>query len=256
MREVKKPVIGRVHSTESFGSVDGPGIRFITFMQGCRMRCQFCHNPDTWNLQKGTEYTPQQLLDEAIQYSAFWGSKGGITVSGGEPLLQVDFLLEYFKLAKGKNIHTCIDTCGAPFTREEPWFSTFNELLNYTDLILYDIKHIRREGHLKLTGLPNDNILELAQYLSQVNQAVWIRHVLVPTRTDYDELLIELGDFVATLNNVQKFEVLPYHKLGVYKYEALGIRYPLKGVEPPSQERVDNAKGLLRTDAYQGYKKM
>lgn len=256
MTEVKKEVIGRVHSTESFGSVDGPGIRFITFMQGCRMRCQFCHNPDTWNLQKGTPYTPQQLLDEAIQYSAFWGDKGGITVSGGEPLLQVEFLLEYFKLAKAQGINTCIDTCGAPFTREDPWFSTFNELLEYTDLILYDLKHIRRDGHIKLTGLPNDNIIELAKYLSEVNQPVWIRHVLVPSRTDYDELLMELGDFVATLNNVKKFEVLPYHKLGVYKYEALGIPYPLKGIEPPSQERVENAKRLLRTEDYQGYKDM
>lgn len=256
MNTSTEEIIGYVHSTESFGSVDGPGIRFVTFMQGCRMRCQFCHNPDTWKIGTGMPYTPQALLDEALQYRAFWGQKGGVTVSGGEPLLQVEFLTEYFRLAKEVGVHTTLDTCGAPFTREEPWFSQFNELLKYTDLILYDIKHIRRKGHQDLTGLPNDNILELAQYLSDVDQPVWIRHVLVPTRTDYDDILVELGDFVAGLKNVKKFEVLPYHKLGVYKYQALGIPYRLEGVEPPTQDRVENAHRLLRTHLYTGYKDM
>lgn len=253
MTEIATPVIGYVHSTESFGSVDGPGIRFISFMQGCRMRCEFCHNPDTWNMSGGKPYTAEQLFNEAIQYRAFWGETGGVTVSGGEPLLQIDFLIEYFKLCKENGVNTTLDTCGAPFTTKEPFFSRFQELMKYTDLILFDIKHIDPEGHRKLTGLPNTNIIEMSKYLSEIGQPVWIRHVLVPERTDYDEYLIRLGDFVAGLNNVLKFEILPYHKLGVYKYEALGIKYRLEGIEPPTPERVENAKRLMRTDEYKGY---
>lgn len=253
LSEVKTPIIGNVHSTESFGSVDGPGIRFISFMQGCRLRCQFCHNPDTWNRRGGTPYTPQELFDEAIQYRSFWGNSGGVTVSGGEPLLQIEFLIEYFKICKAHGVHTTIDTCGAPFTLEEPFRSQFEELMKYTDLFLFDIKHIDPKGHVKLTGVRNENIMQMAELLSELNIPVWIRHVLVPTRTDYDEYLIRLGDYVETLSNVRKFEVLPYHKLGVYKYEALGIKYRLEGVEPPTTERVENAKRLLRTERYKGY---
>ncbi|UUX34437.1 pyruvate formate-lyase-activating protein [Fundicoccus culcitae] len=250
---VDTAVTGFVHSTESFGSVDGPGIRFITFMQGCRMRCEFCHNPDTWNTKGGTEYTPQQLFDEAIRYREFWGTKGGVTVSGGEPLLQIDFLIEYFKLCKAAGVNTCLDSCGGPFTRKEPFFSRFEELMQYTDLMLLDIKHIDNEGHRKLTGHPNENIIDLARYLDEIQQPIWVRHVLVPERTDYDEYLIRLGDFVGSLSNVLKFEILPYHKLGVYKYEALGIKYRLAGIEPPTPERVENAKRILRTEDYKGY---
>lgn len=253
MAEIETPVIGYVHSTESFGSVDGPGIRFISFLQGCRLRCQFCHNPDTWKMQGGKPYTPQELFDEAYKYRSFWGEKGGVTCSGGEPMLQMEFLIEYFKICKAHGVHTTIDTCGQPFTFEEPFFSQFEELMEYTDLLLFDIKHINPEGHRKLTGARNENILQMARYLSDTGKPVWIRHVLVPTRTDYDDYLRGLGDFVATLNNVQKFEILPYHKLGVYKYEALGIPYRLKGVEPPTEERVENAKRLLRTEQYTGY---
>ena len=246
-------VIGHVHSTESFGSVDGPGIRFITFMQGCRLRCEFCHNPDTWATRGGHDYTPQQLFDEAVQYQDFWGKKGGVTVSGGEPLLQIDFVIEYFKICKANGVHTTLDSCGGPFTRKEPFFSKFNELLQYTDLILLDLKHIDSDGHRKLTGQPNENILDLAHYLSDIGQPVWIRHVLVPERTDFDEYLIRLSAFVKTLKNVLKFEVLPYHKLGVYKYEALGIKYRLAGIEPPTPDRVENAKRILETASYRGY---
>lgn len=253
MMETAQPVIGHVHSTESFGSVDGPGIRFITFMQGCRLRCEFCHNPDTWATKGGRDYTPQELFEEATQYREFWGKKGGVTVSGGEPLLQIDFLIEYFKLCKAEGIHTCLDSCGGPFTFKEPFFSRFEELLKYTDLILFDLKHIDSEGHRKLTGQPNENILDLARYLSDVGQHVWIRHVLVPERTDYDHYLERLGAFVKSLDNVLKFEILPYHKLGVYKYEALGIKYRLEGIEPPTPERVENAKRILDTASYTKY---
>src|SRR5690625_2505741 len=176
----EQAIIGHVHSTETFGSVDGPGIRFVTFMQGCVMRCQFCHNPDTWDIGTGTEYTAKQLFEEAIQYQEFWGTNGGVTVSGGEPLLQLDFLIEYFKICKEHGIHTAIDTSGRPFTFKPKWLHTFNELLKYTDLILFDLKHIDSQKHKALTAWTNDNILEMATYLSDQNVPVWIRHVLIP----------------------------------------------------------------------------
>lgn len=248
-----KPVVGRIHSTENFGTVDGPGVRFIIFTQGCRMRCEFCHNPDTWEIGTGKEVTTDQMIEEALKYRSYWGEKGGITVSGGEPLLQLDFLTDLFKKAKALGIHTTIDTCGKPFTREEPFISEFEELLEYTDLILFDIKHIDAEGHKRLTHQPNDNILEMAQYLSEKGQPVWIRHVLVPERTDYDEFLIRLDEFVKTLKNVDKFEVLPYHTMGKFKWEELGIPYPLEGINPPEKERVENAKKLLHVDDYKGF---
>ncbi|MCQ9209035.1 pyruvate formate-lyase-activating protein [Granulicatella seriolae] len=248
-----EPVVGYIHSTESFGSVDGPGIRFVTFMQGCRMRCEFCHNPDTWNIGTGHKRITDELLQEALKYRPFWGKKGGVTISGGEPLLQIDFLIDFFRKCKEQGVHTTLDSCGMPFTYDEPFFSKFEELLQYTDLILLDLKHIDSEGHRKMTGWPNDNILELARYLSRKGQPVWIRHVLVPERTDYDEYLYRLSDFVAELKNVQKFEILPYHKLGVYKWKNLGIPYKLDGIEPPTPERVENARRILNTDSYTGF---
>ncbi|MGX7031646.1 pyruvate formate-lyase-activating protein [Vagococcus zengguangii] len=247
-------VLGRIHSTENFGTVDGPGVRFVVFTQGCHMRCQFCHNPDTWDLNAGKQVTADEIIEEALRFRSYWGEEGGITISGGEPLLQLDFLLEVFKKAKKLGIHTTIDSCGKPFTRRDPWFSKFNELLEYTDLILFDIKHIDREGHRELTQHINDNILDMAQYLSEIGQPVWIRHVLVPERTDYDEYLIRLGDFIKTLNNVKKVEVLPYHRMGIFKWKELGIDYPLEGIDPPTQERVKNAQELLHCADYTGYK--
>lgn len=237
-------VLGMIHSTENFGTVDGPGVRFVVFTQGCKMLCQFCHNPDTWKMKTDTskERSADDVLEEALRFRAYWGKDGGITVSGGEPLLQLDFLLDLFKKAKALGIHTTIDTCGKPFTKEEPFFSKFNELLQYTDLILFDIKHIDNQGHKELTGQSNDNILEMAQYLSEVGQPVWIRHVLVPQRTDYDEFLIRLDAFIQTLNNVEKVEVLPYHTMGKFKWDKLGLEYPLEGIKPPEQDRIKNAR--------------
>jgi pyruvate formate lyase activating enzyme len=252
MTEIK----GLVHSVESFGSVDGPGVRFIFFMQGCRMRCEFCHNPDTWMMKnpKATERTADDCLKEALSYKAYWGKRGGITVSGGEPLLQIDFLIDLFTKAKALGIHTTLDSCGQPFTREEPFFSKFNQLLEVTDLILLDIKEIDLIRHKKLTANTNANILELAQYLSDVGQPVWIRHVLVPTRSDFDEDLINLDNFVKTLKNVDKFEVLPYHTMGEYKWKEMKMKYPLEGLEPPTSDRVKNANELLHTKDYKGYR--
>ena len=238
---------GYVHSLESFGSVDGPGVRYIIFLTGCAMRCQFCHNPDTWDMKKGTLYTTDELLEKAMKYRSYWKNDGGITVSGGEPLLQIDFLTELFRKAKANGIHTTLDTSGNPFTREDPFFSKFNELMKYTDLVMLDIKHIDDEQHKILTGCTNKNILDLARYLSDIKKPVWIRHVLVPERSDYDEYLIKLDEFIQTLDNVQKVEVLPYHTLGAYKWDELGYEYKLKGIDPPSVERVENANKLLHT---------
>ena len=239
---------GYIHKLESFGSVDGPGVRYIIFTSGCPMRCQFCHNPDTWNMQSGTLYTAEELLNKAKRYRSYWGSKGGITVSGGEPLMQTDFLIDLFRKAKAEGINTCLDTSGNPFTRKEPYFSKFNELMKYTDTILLDIKHIDDEAHRKLTGCPNGNILDLASYLSDINKNVWIRHVLVPGINDDDDSLSRLYSFISTLKNVEKVEILPYHTLGTLKYAEMGIPYPLEGVEPPTKESVEHAKHMLHID--------
>lgn len=255
--ENKNPeeITGRIHSIESFGSVDGPGIRFILFLKGCPMRCQYCHNPDTWALKEAKTMTAKQAFDQAYRYHTYWKKKGGITISGGEALLQTEFVTAVFKLAKKKQVHTCIDTSGAPFTREEPYFSKFNELLNYTDLFLLDIKQIDDEKHKKLTGHTNANILDLAQYLSEQGKDMWIRYVLVPGVTDDEKDLKELRTFVQKLKTVQRFEVLPYHTLGVFKWEELGIEYGLQGVNPPSEEEIDRANETLGTADYTGYLK-
>ncbi len=276
----KKQVLGYVHSTESFGAVDGPGIRFVVFLQGCKMRCKYCHNPETWNLvtdysklysddtsdterealekkieentkllkDKGVKIearTPEDLLKQALRYKPYWKNGGGITVSGGEALLQMDFLIEFFKLAKAEGIHTTIDTAGNPFTREEPFFSKFNELMNLTDLFLLDIKQINDDKHRDLTGFSNSNILDLAQYLSDNGKHMWIRHVLVPTITTDEDDLRKTKEFIDTLKTVDKVEVLPYHKLGITEWERLGIPYKLEGIDPPTEEQQKLAKGIL-----------
>ena len=246
MSEVK----GYIHSTESFGSVDGPGVRFIIFVNGCPMRCQFCHNPDTWKMQDGEERTTDELLKTALRYRSYWKKEGGITVSGGEPLMQMDFMIDLFKKAKAEGVHTNIDTCGAVFTREEPFFSKLEELMKYTDMLMLDIKHIDDEQHKILTGHSNKNILEFARYLSDIKKPIWIRHVVVPERSDYDEYLERLHDFIETLDNVEKVEVLPYHTLGEYKWKELGYDYPLAGIDPPTKERVENANRILETAKY------
>lgn len=238
-------VIGRIHSLESFGSVDGPGVRFVVFLQGCRMRCKFCHNPESWSIDKGEPWTAEALFQRAYRYRNYWGKNGGITVCGGEPLLQVDFLIEFFQLAKEKNVHTVIDTAGNPFTTEEPWISKFAELMKLTDLFLLDIKEIDSARHKSLTGHGNENILEMARYLSDHGKDMWIRHVLVPNLTDDEEGLKELDRFISTLKTVKRVEILPYHTMGVFKYDRLGIKYPLEGVPTPTEEEVKRAEKLL-----------
>lgn len=248
--EQTNEIKGYVHSLESFGSVDGPGVRYVIFLAGCAMRCQFCHNADTWNLKTGTPYTTDELLKTAMRYRTYWGEKGGITVSGGEPLLQIDFLTELFRKAKEAGIHTTLDTSGNPFTREEPFFGKMQELMKYTDLVMLDIKHIDDEQHKILTGCTNENILDLAKYLDEIKKPVWIRHVLVPQRSDDDGALERLHEFIEGLGNVEKVEVLPYHTLGAYKWKELGYEYPLEGIDPPTKERIENANKILHTAEY------
>ena len=236
---------GFVHSIESFGSVDGPGIRFLIFLQGCPMRCQFCHNPDSWAVGKGEKWSADELLDKAERFRSYWGDKGGITVSGGEALMQIDFLLELFEKAHQRGINTCLDTSAQMFTQKGQWFEKFEHLMSVTDTVLLDIKHINDEEHRKLTRHSNKNILACARYLSDIHKPVWIRHVLIPGITDKDEYLEKLHDFLATLTNIERIDVLPYHTMGIYKYEKLGIPYPLQGVEPPTSERIANANAIL-----------
>ena len=249
MTSIKKqesaPVLGNIHSVESFGSADGPGVRYIVFLKGCAMRCKYCHNPDTWAGQGEDWQTPEEVLNKALRYKNYWKKNGGITVSGGEALLQIDFVTELFRLAKEKGVNTCLDTSGNPFTRQEPFFGKVRKLMEVTDLFMLDIKHMDPAGHRKLTGCDNANILDMARFLSDSGKAMWIRHVLVPGITDDEEQLTSLRKFIDTLKTVERVEILPYHTLGVFKWKELGIPYQLEGVEPPTEEQVKRAKELL-----------
>lgn len=239
-------VLGKVHSLETFGSADGPGVRFIVFLKGCNLRCRYCHNADTWSEDGAKLMCADEILDQAERYRSYWGEKGGITVSGGEPLRQIDFLIELFQKAKERNINTCIDTAGEPFTRDEPWFSKFRKLMAYTDLIMLDIKHIDPKMHVWLTGKSNDNIIDMFRYLDEIHKDIWIRHVLVPGITDEDDYLLRTRRFIDTLSNVKRIDVLPYHALGKTKWEKLGIPYSLQNTQPPSKERIANAERILK----------
>lgn len=238
---------GNIHSIESFGSADGPGVRFLIFLKGCPMRCAYCHNPDTWAGKGGELRGADELLDQAERYRSYWGPEGGITVSGGEALCQLDFVLELFRKAHARGINTCLDTSLAPFTREPAWLQKFDQLMDDCDLVMADIKHIDPAEHLALTGCGNENILDCLRYLAQREQPLWIRHVLVPGVTDVDDYLRRTRDFIAGLGDaVKRVEVLPYHTLGVFKWEELGIPYRLEGVEPPTPERTARAQQILR----------
>lgn len=237
---------GFIHSQESFGTVDGPGLRYVVFLQGCPMRCKFCHNPDTWKIGGGTEVTPQEIIENYRKNQAFYAN-GGLTVTGGEPLLQIDFLLELFKLCKNENIHTCIDTSGITYHPDnEGYNKKLDELMKLTDLVMLDIKHIDPVKHIDLTQQKNDHILLFAKYLESKNVPVWIRHVVVPGISDDIEDLKELGRFIGTLRNLKALDVLPYHTMGVNKYKQLNLTYPLEGVEAlPKDKAVEARKWIL-----------
>jgi pyruvate formate lyase activating enzyme len=230
-----------LHSIETLGTVDGPGIRFVLFLQGCPLKCKYCHNRDTWEINAGQTIELNEIVKKVIRSKPFMdSSNGGITVSGGEPLIQAKFVTELFKELHKLGIHTCIDTAGSlPITPE------IEELLQNTDLVLLDIKHINNEKCIKLTGMPNTKTLNFAKYLNEKNIPMWIRQVIVPTITDDEEDLKELKKFISSLNNVQKIELLPYHDLGKNKWIEMGIKYPLEKIRTANSKDIENAKKIL-----------
>lgn len=235
---------GRIHSIETFGTVDGPGVRFVLFLQGCPMRCAYCHNPDTWDPNSGSPAEAGKIMEQFRRNKSFY-KDGGITVTGGEPLLQLDFLLDLFTLAKQEGVHTCIDTSGIPFApSDKELMEKLNRLLSMTDLVMLDIKHIDPKLHKQLTGHSNETILRFAHYLDRKKIPVWIRHVVVPTVTDDETYLYRLGWFIGGLGNLKALDVLPYHTMGRVKYEKLGIPYRLEGIPP-----MDRPTLLLKKQA-------
>lgn len=233
-------IIGRIHSVESFGTVDGPGVRFVAFMQGCPLRCLFCHNPDTWAIDAQCQYemTPRQLMDEVLRYRSFI-RKGGVTVSGGEPLMQADFVAEFFRLCREEGIHTALDTSGAYTTQRAM------RVLDYTDLALLDIKTMDSELYPRLTGMRQDNNLAFLDRLEERHIPTWIRHVVVPGYTDDDLWLDRLGRHIASYDCVERIEILPYHTLGKSKYERIGLSYPLDGIDALAKERAQEIREKL-----------
>ncbi|MFB9278607.1 pyruvate formate-lyase-activating protein [Cohnella cellulosilytica] len=232
---------GRIHSLETFGTVDGPGIRFVLFLQGCALQCRYCHNPDSWDTQAGELRTVDDILREIEPYVEYYRrSGGGVTVTGGEPTLQAPFVAELFRACKERwGLHTALDSSGFC----EP--SHAEALLDATDLVLLDLKRMDREGHRALTSQPNDRILRFARHLSDRGTKMWIRRVLVPGWTDGADELLELGRFIGGLEGVEKVEVLPYHRMGVYKWHQLGKAYPLEGVLEPGPDEVARAGRLI-----------
>lgn len=236
---------GKIHSIESFGTVDGPGVRYVVFVQGCSMRCAYCHNPDTWEIGVGTEMSPEEIMEGMLKNIGFY-EKGGLTVTGGEPLLQIDFLIDLFTLAKEKGIHTTIDTSGIAYRPENKEFQAkLDKLLTLTDLVMLDIKHINPEKHMELVCQPNDGILAFAEYIDDKGVDIWIRHVVVPGYTDDDQYLEELGYFIGGLKSLKALDVLPYHTLGLPKYEKLGIEYRLKDVPAMDKKAALEKKQVI-----------
>ena len=236
---------GYIHSTESFGTVDGPGVRFVVFTQGCPLRCLYCHNPDTWEAGKGTKMSSEEILAQYDLTKSYY-KNGGLTVTGGEPLLQIDFLIDLFEKAKAKNIHTCLDTSGIIFDKtNNKLIEKINKLLSFTDLILLDLKHINNDEHKKLCAVENKSILDFARHLSEKQMPVWIRHVVVDGYTFNEKYLYDLGLFIGELKNVKALDVLPYHEMGEVKYESLGIDYPLKGMQALSKSNAIKSREII-----------
>ncbi len=231
-------MLGNIHSLESFGTVDGPGIRYVIFLQGCPLRCKYCHNPDTHSIDGGKKMSVEDILKKYKSVKAF--ARGGITVTGGEPLLQIAFLTELFTECKKQSIHTCLDTSGYTFSYEKK--EEFDALMEVTDLVLLDIKHIDEDEHKELTKVSNKSIIEFAKYLSLIGKPVYIRHVVIPTITLNDNYLVKLGEFLGTLKNVKALDILPYHTMANQKYDNLNIKVPLEGIEPATIEQAIYAR--------------
>ena len=236
---------GNIHSIESFGTVDGPGVRFVVFFQGCVLRCKYCHNPDTWNFALGTKYTAEEIIARFIRNKEFYET-GGITATGGEPMCQLDFLIELFALAKSKGIHTCLDTSGIMFDNSR--LDKIDALLEVCDLVMLDIKRMDENEHIKLTGMSNKNVLDFAKYLNKKQKKMRIRFVLVPTLTDSEEHLASIGRFLSGFSNIEKIEVLPYHTLGKVKYESLGIQDPLENIPEADSQMAKNALEIIKAN--------
>lgn len=233
---------GKVHSIESMGLVDGPGIRTVVFLQGCNLRCQYCHNPDTWDLKGGKEMSADEIVSKVKRFKPYFKETGGVTFSGGEPLLQKEFLLEILKACKDENIHTCVDTAG--YAKGD-----FSDILKYIDLILFDIKHEDLDMYKKITYKDQDVSLDFLSQAQKAGVPLWIRHVVVPRLTDDEEHIKNLGKFISTLENVEKIELLPFHQLGANKYQGLGIKYPLEGVKPMDKELTKKLESILKRSA-------
>lgn len=240
--------LGRIHSTESFGCADGPGVRFVIFMQGCTMRCRYCHNPDTWEIGRGTERTAEDVLREAMRYRSYWGEKGGITVSGGEPMLQIEFITELFRLAAAESINCVMDSSGVPFREDEEYLKKFDALMENCSLVMLDIKHIDPAAHKALTGHDNSNILTMARRLSDMGKAMWIRYVLVPGINDSDDDVSRCAEFISTLKTVERVEVLPYHSMGATKWRALGYEYTLDDTRSPTADETEAVRLRLTAE--------
>jgi pyruvate formate lyase activating enzyme len=234
---------GRIHSFETFGTADGPGIRFVVFLQGCNFRCIYCHNPDTWPLSAGSEYSAEEIAEMAARYKPYFdASCGGITVSGGEQLLQIKFVTALFKLCRDRGIHTCLDTNGSAVRSED-----LDELMEYTDLVLLDIKHIEPDMHKNITAAVNQTVLSFAKYLNDIGKPFHIRSVVVPGLTDSPAYITALKNFCSGFSTVEKIELLPFHKLGEYKWKELGIPYTLGDVLPPSNEKMEVLNKILNS---------
>lgn len=238
-------MLGRIHSLESFGTVDGPGIRYVVFVQGCPMRCAYCHNPDTWEMNAGTPMEASYIIEQYERNKPFYVG-GGITVTGGEPLMQPDFLIELFGLCKEKGIHTCLDTSGIAFKPDNPSIvEKMDRLMPLVDLVMLDIKHIDPVKHKDLTSQPNEGILAFCKYLEEKGVDMWIRHVIVPGLTDEDVYLDQLGYFIGQFSNLKALDALPYHTMGESKYEQLGVDYRLKGVPAMGQKELIEKKKVI-----------
>ena len=235
---------GYIHSIESFGTVDGPGVRFVVFFHGCPLRCLYCHNPDTWAPHGGTEYGTDDLIEKMVRNLPFYET-GGITATGGEPLLQLDFLIELFAKAKERGIHTCLDTSGILFQREQS--EKYDRLMEVCDLVMLDIKHMDEGEHIRLTGAPHSHVFDFMDYLRSKGKPVWVRHVIVPEITYKEEQLRALGQYLRDFENVERIDVLPYHTLGVSKYEQLGVEYPLEGVPQLTKSDAKRALDIINS---------